>query len=48
MDEYCMDTFYGPDPQDCGDPAVGTITGTPLCAKHLAAWEWAMAHQEEE
>lgn len=48
FEPYCMATVYGPDPQDCGDPAVGSLEGTPLCSKHLPLWQWAAAHQDDD
>lgn len=46
-DDYCLATVYGPDPQDCAEPAVAVFQSTPLCSKHLAAWQWAEAHQDD-
>lgn len=44
---YCQYTVYGPDPQDCGDPAIIVRDGTPLCDKHWAFYRWAVAQNPD-
>lgn len=45
---HCEFTVYGPDPQDCGDPATHVSDTVPLCDKHYAFYRWADSQADEE
>lgn len=43
----CLHTVWAPDPQDCAEPAVAVLSGTPLCEHHRAFRSWAAAEEAE-